>query len=89
MPERKPYNCQAWGGGGGVADEEEPVMVEELSIEVFFGQGCPELDEDEARKVKALIRRTLQYDPVKRPSAAEISRAPWFKDSEIRSSFYQ
>ncbi|EAW11290.1 serine/threonine-protein kinase [Aspergillus clavatus NRRL 1] len=36
----------------------------------------PDLDEEEARKVKALIRWILQYDPAKRPSPAKILSNP-------------
>lgn len=53
-------------------------MVEQTSMEEFFDEAGPELDEEEARKVKALIRRILQHDPTKRPSAAEILLDPWF-----------
>ncbi|RAL13843.1 serine protein kinase [Aspergillus homomorphus CBS 101889] len=67
-PERKLFNCQL----GGVAPGEEPLMLEEPSMEEAFDQAEPELDEDEARKVKALIRWILQYHPAKRPSPAQI-----------------
>ncbi|KXX72780.1 Serine/threonine-protein kinase SRPK [Madurella mycetomatis] len=73
-PERKLFNCQL----GGVTRGEEPLMVEQTSMEELFDQAGPELDEDEARKVKALIRWILQYDPAKRPSPAEILSNPWF-----------
>ncbi|KAI0549658.1 serine protein kinase [Xylaria curta] len=79
--ERKLYNCQL----GGVVDGEEPLMIEQLSMEEYFDQANPDINEWEARKVKALIRRILQYDPAKRPSAAEILRDPWFSNDEIES----
>ena len=43
------------------------------------------LGEEEARKVKALIRWILQYDPAKRPSAAEILSNPWFCEVDVDS----
>jgi serine/threonine protein kinase len=33
---------------------------------------------EEATVIKALIRRTLQYDPAKRPTACELLQDPWF-----------
>ena len=53
-------------------------MLEQTSREELFDRANPELDENDARKVKALIRRILQYDPAKRPSPAEILLDPWF-----------
>jgi non-specific serine/threonine protein kinase len=73
-PERKLYNCQL----GGVPEGEEPFMVQENSMEESFDEAAPELDEEEACRVKALIRRILQHDPAKRPLPAEILRDPWF-----------
>jgi len=80
-PERKLFNCQL----GGVAEGAEPLMVEQTSMEELFDQAGPDLDEEEARDVKALIRRILQYDPAKRPSAAEILSDPWFCEIEVGS----
>lgn len=80
-PERKLFNCQL----GGVAEGGEPLMVEQTSMEALFDQAGPDLDEEEARKVKALIRRILQYDPAKRPSPAEILFDPWFCEIEVES----
>ncbi|KAI1735891.1 serine protein kinase [Xylaria scruposa] len=81
-PDRELYNCQL----GGVIDG-EPLMLEQLSMEEYFDQANPDIDEREARKVKALVRRILQYDPAERPSAAEVLRDPWFfDDDEIGSS---
>ncbi|KAK3687896.1 putative serine protein kinase [Podospora appendiculata] len=51
---------------GGVAEGEEPLMLEMASMEDMFDQAGPDLDEEEARKLKALIRRMLPYDPAKR-----------------------
>ncbi|KAI3328882.1 serine protein kinase [Xylariaceae sp. AK1471] len=80
-PERELYNCLL----GGVPDGEEPLMLEQFSMEDLFDRAAPDLDEEEARKVKALIRRILQYDPEKRPSPTEILRDPWFVENEVRS----
>ncbi|KAM0425741.1 hypothetical protein ACHAPT_008989 [Fusarium lateritium] len=77
-PDRKLFNCEL----GGVAEGGEPLMVEQLSMEELFDQAGPDLDEEEATQVKSLIRRILQYDPVKRPSPAEILQDPWFSENE-------
>ena len=58
-------------------------MVEQTSMEESFDQAGPDLDEEETRKVKALIRRILQYDPTKRPSPAEILSDPWFCEINV------
>ncbi|KAI1129805.1 serine protein kinase [Nemania abortiva] len=79
-PERKLYNSNI----GGVADDEEPYIAEQWSMEELFDYAGSDLDEGEARKVKALIRRILQYDPAKRPSATELLRDPLFED-EVQS----
>jgi non-specific serine/threonine protein kinase len=55
-------------------------MLERLSMEEAFDQTEPELGEEEAEKVKKLIRRILQYDPPKRPSAVEILQDSWFAE---------
>ncbi|KAL5356728.1 kinase-like domain-containing protein [Aspergillus floccosus] len=80
-PERELFNCQL----GGVAPGKEPLMVEQTSMEELFDQAGPGLDE-EAHKVKALIRWILQYDPAKRPSPADILPHPWFCEIESDSS---
>jgi hypothetical protein len=64
-------------------------MVEQLSIEALSSQDWPEIGEDEARKVKAPLRRIWQDDPVTRLSAAEILHDLWFEDREVRSGSYQ
>ncbi|CAI7635402.1 unnamed protein product [Penicillium glandicola] len=78
-PERKLFNYQL----GGVDPGEEPLMVEDMSMEMLFDQASPDLDEEEAHKVKALIRWILQYDPAKRPSPAEILSDPWFCEIDV------
>ncbi|KAE8364253.1 kinase-like domain-containing protein [Aspergillus caelatus] len=44
-----------------------------------------DLDEEEAHKVKALIRWILQYDLAKRPSPAQILSDPWFSEIDVES----
>ena len=80
-PERKLFNCQL----GGIAPGEEPLMVEQTSMEELFDRTEPDLDEEEAHKVKALIRWVLQYDPAKRPSPARIMSDPWFCEIDVES----
>ena len=60
-------------------------MLEQTSMEEEFDNAGLDLAEEEAYKVKALIRRILQYDPAKRPSAAEILLDPWFCEIEVES----
>lgn len=81
-PERKLYNC--WLGG--VPEGEEPLILEEPIMEEAFDHAELGIDKEEARKVKALIRRILHYDPEKRPSAAEVLRDPWFLEDEVRNN---
>lgn len=80
-PEKVLFNCLI----GGVKEWEEPLMPEHKSMEEMFDEAGPELAEEEARQVKALIRRILQYDPAKRPSAAELLLDPWFCETEAES----
>ncbi|KAL9570916.1 hypothetical protein ACKAV7_005253 [Fusarium commune] len=74
--DRKLYNCQL----GGVGEGEEPLMLEQTSMEEAFDLTTPELADEEAEKVKRLIRRILQYDPSKRPMIEDILRDPWFAE---------
>lgn len=60
-------------------------MVEQTSMEESFDRASPDLDEEEAHKVKALIRWILQYDPAKRLSPARILSDPWFCESDVES----
>ncbi|EFY94306.1 serine protein kinase [Metarhizium robertsii ARSEF 23] len=78
---RELFNCQL----GGVAKGGEPLMLEQTSMEDWFDQACPDLDEEEGRQVKSLIRRILQYDPANRPSPVEILSDPWFREMEVES----
>lgn len=60
-------------------------MLKQTSMEELFDQAEPDLDEEEARKVKALIRWILQYDPAKRPLPADILSDPWFCEINVDS----
>ena len=53
-------------------------MLEQISMEELFDEAGPDLDQNEAHQVKALIRRIMQYDPAKRPSPREILLDQWF-----------
>lgn len=74
--DRKLYNCQL----GGVGEGKEPLMLEQTSMEEAFDLTTPELADEEAEKVKRLIRRILQYDPSKRPAIEDILCDPWFAE---------
>ncbi|CVL11854.1 related to dis1-suppressing protein kinase dsk1 [Fusarium proliferatum] len=74
--DRKLYNCQL----GGIGEGEEPLMLEQTSMEEAFDLTAPDLTDEEAEKVKRLIRRILQYDPSKRPMIEDILRDPWFAE---------
>lgn len=80
-PERKLFNCQL----GGVPTGQEPLMLEQESMEELFDLAGPDLGEEEANRVEALIRWTLQYDPAKRPSPAKILSDPWFCEIDVES----
>lgn len=51
------------------------------SLEVMFCSKRPDIKKDEARQILGLIRWALQYDPTKRPSAAELTRHPWLSSA--------
>ena len=57
-------------------------MVKERSMEELFDEASPDLEEEEALRVKVLIRRILQYDPAERPLPTEILRDPWFCEND-------
>ena len=61
-------------------------MLEQQTMEELFDQASPDISDEESRAVKTLIRRILQYDPAKRPSAEEILLDPWFAGDEVNSS---
>lgn len=74
-PDGRLFNCHL----GGVPEGEEPLMLEQVSIEELFDQvGLTEVGEEEGQQIKALVRQILQYDSVKRPSAKELLKDPWF-----------
>jgi non-specific serine/threonine protein kinase len=73
--EKELYNCQL----GGIKEGQEPLLVEDFTMEQLFDQTRPDVDEDEAQQIKTLIRRIMQYDPTKRPLPFEILDDPWFK----------
>jgi serine/threonine protein kinase len=75
-PERELYNCQL--GGVPEGKEGEPLMIEQTTMEELFDQAGPEIGENEAIQIKALIRRILRYKPAERPSARELLADPWF-----------
>ncbi|KFY41762.1 hypothetical protein V495_04802 [Pseudogymnoascus sp. VKM F-4514 (FW-929)] len=81
-PERELFNCEI----GGVNEGEEPLLLEEQSVEELFDQATPDISNEESDAVKALIRRILQYDPAKRPSAEEILLDPWFTRDEVEGN---
>ncbi|KAG9505115.1 hypothetical protein J7337_002081 [Fusarium musae] len=80
--DRTKYNCMI----GGVPEGEEPLMLEQCSMEQAFHEKSPELTEEEAQEVKTLVRWILQYDPAKRPSAEEILRHPWFAEDSTEQA---
>ncbi len=81
-PNRELYNIYI----GGVQEGEKPLLLPIYhSMEEMFDKEAPEMSEDEASQVKALVRRVLQYDPEKRPSAAELLDDPWFKEFDCSS----
>ncbi len=44
-----------------------------ISLEVLFNEHKPDhIDEDEAAIISSLVRRILKYNPLVRPSAAEL-----------------
>ncbi|KAF5624006.1 CMGC SRPK kinase [Fusarium sp. NRRL 25303] len=74
--DRKLYNCQL----GGIGEGEEPLMLEQTSMEEAFDLTTPDLTDEEAEKVKRLVRRILQYDPSRRPMIKDILCDPWFAE---------
>jgi serine/threonine protein kinase len=53
-------------------------MFEQQTMEELFDEASPDISDQESSAMKALIRRILQYDPAKRPSAEDILLDPWF-----------
>ncbi|PHH52865.1 Serine/threonine-protein kinase SKY1 [Ceratocystis fimbriata CBS 114723] len=75
-PDKKLFNTLY----GGVKEGGDPYIMDEISVsmEQAFDRTNPDLGEEEASQVKSLIRRILHYDPLQRPSPAEILSDPWF-----------
>ncbi|KAM3538095.1 hypothetical protein ARSEF1564_008980 [Beauveria bassiana] len=73
---------------GGFSENREPLVVPQQSMEELFDKAEPDIDEKEGYQVKKLIRRILDYDAAKRPSAAELLLDPWFCaiESDVNSS---
>ncbi len=47
--------------------------LEKRFIEIMTG----DIDEEEEKVVESLLRLILQYDPLRRPSAADLLEHPW------------
>jgi serine/threonine protein kinase len=57
----------------------DPLMCKFELLEVYFDRHkLPSISNEEATAMKALIRRTLQYDPAKRPTPTELLQDRWF-----------
>ena len=57
----------------------DPFSNQWRPLEEFFDENKPgEVLDDEAKMVKDLLRRILQYDLVKRPTPSQILQDPWF-----------
>ncbi|CAK7275551.1 hypothetical protein SEPCBS119000_006742 [Sporothrix epigloea] len=79
--ERSPQYFEREGKLFDHEDSEDDTLIipEEETLEKCFDDAAPEIDEKEATAVKVLIRRILQYDPAKRPTASELLQDPWFR----------
>ncbi|KAH7310502.1 serine protein kinase [Stachybotrys elegans] len=75
-PDGKHFNTTP----GGVKEGEEPFEPYYWPLEERFRSTQPKVGIREAARVKGLIRRTLQYNPSDRPTAAELLLDPWFKE---------
>jgi serine/threonine protein kinase len=63
--------------------EEVPESTDLLSarskpLEELLDEQKPDMSDNEAKQIKVLLRRILQYDPAKRPTPAELLKDPWF-----------
>lgn len=80
-PDGTLFNCML----GGVAEGREPLILPRPTMEEAFDEAAPELEKEEGRKIKELIRWILQYDLAERPTAGEILQHPWFREIETDS----
>ena len=51
-------------------------------MEELFDEAGLDLEEEEAIRVKVLIRQILRYDPAERPLPTKILRDPWFCEND-------
>jgi non-specific serine/threonine protein kinase len=64
---------------GPTPEGRDPLSAQLPPLETIFDILKPtDLSEPEAVTITALIRRILQYDPAKRPTAAQILQEEWF-----------
>ena len=45
-----------------------------------FDRAQPGVSKEDDKAIKGLLKRVLQYDSAKRPSAKDLLDDPWFKD---------
>ena len=56
-------------------------------LEVLFDQERPaEMSDEDLKRIKHILRWTLQYDATKRPSASELLSDPWFSEPRAEES---
>lgn len=80
--EMEDYFAESAAAGHPIVLEERPEPISLLledRIDCFTPTG---MYREESGRVKALLRRIFQYEPEKRPRAADLQRDPWFADSE-------
>ncbi|KAH9874832.1 hypothetical protein J1614_004319 [Plenodomus biglobosus] len=57
--------------------DEEPYIHDSLD-DLFNQNRSPEIDDEEAAILIALMRQILEYDPQSRPAAEDLLKHPWF-----------
>ncbi|KAF9505645.1 hypothetical protein BS47DRAFT_1367920 [Hydnum rufescens UP504] len=73
---------------GRYRDRPPPPEMETLPLETSLEREAPpEMDTAEVKAVGVLLREILQYDPAKRPTAADLLNHPWFQ--AIRESEWE
>ncbi|KAL2061510.1 hypothetical protein VTL71DRAFT_6887 [Oculimacula yallundae] len=65
-----------------VDEDEGPHIWDDLE-KSFEKNKSEEVDEEQSSIIVSLIRKIMQYDPQKRPSAGELLKHPWFKEDII------